>query len=932
MPESTCLHIQDRESGPIRVVELPWISVRIGRAAFCEVRLADQDLTAETCRLTRRGRNWNLVPIGSQSLVMLEGRTVKGPCPLPFNVPFRVGSYCLTLRQDVAADPDWEMYPASTPPGLAAPVPAAPSPDAAVFGDQTDNHLDRHQAALPPRPDVAEADSRPARDRKRWEARWKAAEAHLKSRAEGLQVSGGEGHRVPFLSPKDGISTKERPSPSGAPRRAPAPTPLIDPKSRPIPTPQAPRIEPNRSAPFSEPIFAPPAVDPVVRPEPAPVIGRYVPAWTAPLVPAAAPSVSPSSQWHSLIDRERPSETPTSPTDRHVSVELGGSDHLDPDSGIAESVAESSTSATPFEVIPRSAESLDVESPTNPDSRTDSCETGSEVAQEFRSSTPDLDLDDRLGNPEGNRDFEEVESRLAGSEVPKAEIGLPEYSNVVEQPSQAAYDDTLKVDAQEDHRDPVRGDRVRTGREAAPAWERFKASSRPQAREPKKSKASRDRTVLESRREATRGIRPGDRDPDLGPGRHGEAPRADEAAWPSVKDILANRRTNAGPPPTIARARTSQQSIPTVPCEPGQWKLPLWLAWPPVAVSILIVGIGASVLSWLWTLDSSAAGVMTLRLMEPGRSGRRKQLPESMVPDGRWLTTTAQHMTHWGLYFSAFEGDEKGRGPEVASMLTQALQISPLNPTARLAVARLETSGKQARESVRSLGLSRDAVSLAWSARQLLDQGKKEAALNLYARALSCASRAGLSRTVTPRFDEHESAQRYLLPGEDVVRDILSDMVLREKWTFRDWSRALPQDPMVLLATARLLREKARVGAEPLLDAILKGGVATRTDGSIDARSLAARAEAFALGSRLKEAEQEYRQAIELADRDLVRRSWWFNLSDIARRLNDETQRQAALRAAVAVATTDDITRRASMNQRMSEYQPPGRGSSPKAN
>ena len=44
MPESTCLHIQDRESGPIRVVELPWISVRIGRAAYCEVRLPDHDL------------------------------------------------------------------------------------------------------------------------------------------------------------------------------------------------------------------------------------------------------------------------------------------------------------------------------------------------------------------------------------------------------------------------------------------------------------------------------------------------------------------------------------------------------------------------------------------------------------------------------------------------------------------------------------------------------------------------------------------------------------------------------------------------------------------------------------------------------------------------------------------------------------------------
>ena len=157
-------------------------------------------------------------------------------------------------------------------------------------------------------------------------------------------------------------------------------------------------------------------------------------------------------------------------------------------------------------------------------------------------------------------------------------------------------------------------------------------------------------------------------------------------------------------------------------------------------------------------------------------------------------------------------------------------------------------------------------------------------------------------------------------------------MVLREDWTFRDWSRALPRDPMVLLATARLLREKARVGAEPLLDTILKGGVATATEGATDARTLAARAEALALGSRLKEAEQEYRQAIELADHDLVRRSWWFNLSDIARRLNDETQRQSALRAAVAVATTDDITRRASMNQRVTESRPPVRISSPTAN
>src|SRR5208337_4220607 len=59
MPESICLHIQDRESGPIRVVEIPWISVRIGCAAYCEVRLADLALAEEACRLQRRGRTWS---------------------------------------------------------------------------------------------------------------------------------------------------------------------------------------------------------------------------------------------------------------------------------------------------------------------------------------------------------------------------------------------------------------------------------------------------------------------------------------------------------------------------------------------------------------------------------------------------------------------------------------------------------------------------------------------------------------------------------------------------------------------------------------------------------------------------------------------------------------------------------------------------------
>ena len=47
MPDTSCLHIQDLGTGPIRVVDIPWISVRIGRAAYCEVRLTEDDLADE---------------------------------------------------------------------------------------------------------------------------------------------------------------------------------------------------------------------------------------------------------------------------------------------------------------------------------------------------------------------------------------------------------------------------------------------------------------------------------------------------------------------------------------------------------------------------------------------------------------------------------------------------------------------------------------------------------------------------------------------------------------------------------------------------------------------------------------------------------------------------------------------------------------------
>ena len=82
------------------------------------MRLTQDELADEICRLQRRGPSWRLLPASTKSPVFLEGRRLSGSCFLPFDVPFRVGEYCLTLRRDRSAEPDWEMYAGPAPPRL----------------------------------------------------------------------------------------------------------------------------------------------------------------------------------------------------------------------------------------------------------------------------------------------------------------------------------------------------------------------------------------------------------------------------------------------------------------------------------------------------------------------------------------------------------------------------------------------------------------------------------------------------------------------------------------------------------------------------------------------------------------------------------------------------------------------------------------------
>ena len=273
MPESICLHIQDRESGPIRVVEIPWISVRIGCAAYCEVRLNDPELSKEACRLQRRGRTWHLVPLGPKGSVLIQDQPIEGPCPLPFDVPFRVGSVCFTLRQNRSSEPDWEMYrtlPSAQPrmpvsSTLLSSFPPAAERDIAPPAAPPSQPAVAREFSIPSPPRINPPHERPAsiRPANPWEARWKAVGARLQAdRKQPLPP--GQPHVSPPLDHYQSVPLKE-------------PSVPVFTKAEPVVSPSRSRQFPTHSlTPAATPGYpAPPVMSTRVKPAASPLIKEH---------------------------------------------------------------------------------------------------------------------------------------------------------------------------------------------------------------------------------------------------------------------------------------------------------------------------------------------------------------------------------------------------------------------------------------------------------------------------------------------------------------------------------------------------------------------------------------------------------------------------------------------------------------------------------
>jgi len=916
MRESVCLHIQDPESGPIRVVEIPWISVRIGCAAYCEVRLADRELAEEACRLQRRGRTWHLVPLGPKGSILVQDRPIEGPCPLPFDVPFRVGSICFTLRQNRSSDPDWEMYrtlssaphrqPMSINP-LPSSLPAAERSIASIAPPRLQRGV-VHKASIPltPRIDSPPERSPSPRPANPWGARWKAAGARLQT-------------------------DRKQPLPPGRPHSGPPAdryqsVPLKEP-SVPLSMKAEPAVSPSRARGFSTHPLTPAGapgypVPPSISPRSRLVANLPIKAITQPAEPFIA-TVRPEKI--TTCDRQPASLLQT----RDQGSQLDRSDHLCPEIRIerADDVPERSEpeagiepSGDPGMVQSTKPEKLGIKS------------TAEEA--DYHANCQSYDPATKPGLA-GAYDDQIIDDHSAWLEYYFPEESSPSASVAIDHSGLAV------LTSDSPRNEPAPGLQVMK-EPSTLMTEEFQHRSPPSSREERARSPNLQTVTLLDSGTPPAGDRRRASEDELWPnnsrhkpGIEPEIPRPKTGPdLPSAKDILAavSMRPSAltGKPST---RMNEDQGKPTERREPDQWFPHLWLVWPPAALLVIGMGIVGSLLSLRWSSDSFNASVVSQRLLTRSENqGREKPLPESVVPpQSSWWKTTPLHLAEWGVYLGRTRTDDD-RTDEGRELVEAAVRISPINPMARLARAQLASKSSKSTSRALDLGLSRDAVSLAWSARALRHAGKKESAIRVYRQALQIACDNDLAPASKPTFNDEPNVRRYFLPGETTARAIVQELITDADWTFQDWSEALPKNTVAILAAVRLLREHERPEAQALLKQILNQKQEIVSTGAEGAVHTAMIAEAHALLSQWREAEQQYHQAIDRISDLTIKRSWWFNLASVALQLNDEAQRKVALEAALEAPTSDDISRRALELQRASEPLGRLRSSGTKAN
>ena len=209
-------------------------------------------------------------------------------------------------------------------------------------------------------------------------------------------------------------------------------------------------------------------------------------------------------------------------------------------------------------------------------------------------------------------------------------------------------------------------------------------------------------------------------------------PPAKDLEWPSAKDILATCRAPSPNRLATNRARKAAKRISRSDVMPTVEH----------AVPVDSPDLGSrtccrAVHPLRWSARNRPLMVLGSRFLHSFDRDRppvdprpscpvRSPLPDSVQPPaGGWITSTPAHLANWAVFLGRFAAQENQSPDETLALLERALAASPINAQARFALAQLEPADDAKPPSIRSLGLSRDAVSLAWSPADSSRPGKK---------------------------------------------------------------------------------------------------------------------------------------------------------------------------------------------------------------
>ena len=395
------------------------------------------------------------------------------------------------------------------------------------------------------------------------------------------------------------------------------------------------------------------------------------------------------------------------------------------------------------------------------------------------------------------------------------------------------------------------------------------------------------------------------------PENHGDSALAerpsypDEDEWPSVRSIL-----DASPirpaDPVANRVAVKRRPTPTEESMPAHWSPASWLVALPLAAAILVVGAVGLFLGAAWGEDDRQAGLLADRLLRSGNAERTAIAEEEVNPDGSWWRTTSSHLAIRAVALGSTRG-EPSREEATRFLLQSARVAAPLEPATRIARAELSATDRGGASPLAALGLSRDTVALALTARTLAREGKTEAALVAYRAALDLAARADLGRGRAQTFLDEPHAKRFSLPFEGLIVGVIREMAAQPGWTYKTWSASLPEHGLVLLAAYRVLSERGASESDAALTRLVECREVP-VAGSQPLHSVA-RAEGLAVKGRWKEAASMYAQAIATMPDEAVRRTWHLNRGVILARNGPADQAEDAMASARAGRGDDEIGR-----------------------